>query len=86
MLRTYKARLKDNRVEWIDEIPDQQTPVQVYVTVLEEKSARAIPSRGHMMAESLKQLGRIGAFSDISDAETWQRQIRRDRQLPIRND
>ncbi len=36
MLRTYKAILHDNQVEWLEQPPEKSSAVQVYITVLEE--------------------------------------------------
>ena len=45
MLRTYKAILHGDHVEWLDQRPEQTQPVPVHITPLEdaplETSARA---------------------------------------------
>ena len=38
------------------------------------------------MVSALNKLAEIHAFADIADPETWEREIRLDRQLPGRHD
>jgi hypothetical protein len=42
--------------------------------------------RGAMMAAALGELARIGAVCEIEDPAGWEREIRRDRPLPGRDD
>ena len=84
MQRTYEAILSNDRVDWTGEAPDQKKPVRVQVTILED-----IPQaqdRGRKMAEALKKLAKIDAFSSIGDPVAWQREMRRERPLPGRKD
>ena len=67
MLRTYKAILHDNQVEWLEQSPEKSGAVQVYITVLEEPAPEPLPKRGRAMAEALAELARRGAFAEISD-------------------
>ena len=50
MLRTYKAILHDNQVEWLEQPPEKSGAVQVYITVLEEPAPELLPERGRVMA------------------------------------
>ncbi|MBF0132906.1 MAG: hypothetical protein HQL75_10020 [Magnetococcales bacterium] len=42
--------------------------------------------RQHLLAESMEAATRLNPFQEISDPVTWQREIRRDRPLPGRED
>ena len=84
MLRTYKAILHDNQVEWLEQRPEQSGTVQVYITVLEEPAPELLPKRGRVMAEALAELARRGTFTEITDPVAWQRELRSERVLPDR--
>lgn len=83
MLKTYKAILRANRLEWSEGIPErlaEDRPVKVSVTIL-EGDARA----GEGMAEALEKLARLDAAPAIPDPVAWEREQREDRDLPGRN-
>ena len=82
-MRTYKALLQGNRLEWLEEAPAAQTdaPVSVYVTVLEHEPASEQQRRGHAMAALLEQLAERHTFAAIPDPVQWQRELRQDRPL-----
>jgi hypothetical protein len=84
-MRTYKALLHGDRLEWLEEAPEPQPdiPVRVHVTILEEASPE-VYARGHAMAALLEKLADRGTFAAITDPGTWQREIRQDRGLPGR--
>lgn len=86
MVRTYKALLRGNRLEWLEEAPESETnhPLSVQVTILEQGTAAEEVSRGQAMADLLEQLAARGALSDIADPVKWQRELRQDRPLPGR--
>ena len=86
MSRTYKAILKGDRLEWLDDAPKtSDLPWQVCVTLLEEELEENTEiskrSRGREMAEILAKLARIHAVDSIIDPVAWQREIRQDRLL-----
>lgn len=88
MLQTYKAVLKGNQLEWLGEIPEAlqaEQAVTVEVTILDEPAA-ARAERGRKMAEALRELAAINAFSHIDDPVAWQREMREDRPLPGRDE
>ena len=85
MLRTYKAILHDNQVEWLDQPPEQSGTVRVYITVLEEPAPELLPDRGRVMAQALAVLARRGTFADITEPVAWQREVRSERALPGRD-
>jgi hypothetical protein len=64
-----------------------------YLLFLEEKSgtfpkspAPAEDQRREALAEAFSELERLGTFAEITDPAAWQREIRRDRPLPGRED
>jgi hypothetical protein len=84
MLRTYKAILRDNQIEWLERPPEKSGTVQVYITVLEEPAPELLSKRGRVMAEALAELARRGTFAEITDPVAWQRELRSERALPDR--
>lgn len=85
---TYKALLKDDRLEWSDEAPDLsgvEQPVAVHVTILDQEALQSQrQAQGQRMAAALEQLAAMAAFTDIADPVAWQRETRQDRPLPGR--
>jgi len=84
MLRTYKAILRGDHVEWIEKPPERADPVQVHITLLEEETPKPLRERGRAMADALAELAKRGTFSAITDPVAWQREVRQDRTLPNR--
>ncbi len=84
MLRTYKAVLRDNQVEWLEQPPEKADAVEVYITVLEEPAPEPPPRRGRLMAEVLAELASRGTLAEITDPVAWQRELRSERVLPDR--
>ncbi len=88
MIMTYQALLKGDRLEWTEEAPrlqpDQQS-VKVYVTIVPEDEA-AVEARGRRMTEALEKLAELGTFAELKDPVEWQRELRRDRPLPGRDE
>jgi hypothetical protein len=44
------------------------------------------PSQGRKMAEILAEMAKINAIAEIDDPVQWQREVRKDRSLPGRNE
>jgi len=88
MMRTYKALLHGDRLEWLGEAPELQTdaPVSVHVMVLEQEPPTEVHARGHAMAALLEQLAERRTFSTITDPVRWQRELRQERVLPGREE
>ncbi len=89
MLRTFKATIKNNHVEWDKDIQGQinsESPIPVYITLLDESEQNDIEYQGKCMILALNQLVNINACTDITDPANWEREIRRERQLPGRQD
>lgn len=88
MRRAYKAMLRGDRVEWLDGAPDIDGAVQVFVTLSDGAGSgadQADQAEGKSAFESLQALADMGAFDDIDDPVAWQRELRRDRPMPLRD-
>jgi hypothetical protein len=86
MLRTYKAVLRGDRIEWVDRPPRAGKPVPVHVTLLEEEANAASTTRGSEMARILTSLAEAGGISAVPDPSEWQREMRSERRLADRGD
>ena len=84
MKRAYKAVLHGDRVEWLDGAPEAEGPLQVYVTISNLPDPE--DPEGQTTFEILQSLADMGAFAEIEDPVAWQREIRKDRPLPFRDD
>jgi hypothetical protein len=74
-------------LEWAEKVPEHLMTgqlIQVFVTVLDQ--APTLPNRGKRMAKFLERLAASNAFKDIADPVEWQREIRKDRPLPGREE
>jgi len=85
MLRTYRAILNGDRVEWRGEEPDATGALEVRITVLESTTLNQNGQRREQRIAALRQLAERGTLSELTDADDWQRQQRRDRPLAGRN-
>ncbi|MDJ0535251.1 MAG: hypothetical protein QNJ70_22650 [Xenococcaceae cyanobacterium MO_207.B15] len=88
MMRTFRAVLKGNWLEWQEEVNhclQSNSSVQVLVTILEEETPLKTKARGQQMAAILDKLAQARAFSGIEPL-VWQREVRQDRQLPGRTE
>lgn len=89
MLNTYKAVLKGNRLEWMEEGPElatEEEAVAVHVTILDQTMLKPRHStQGQEMAAALERLATRNALANISDPVSWQRETRQDRGLPNRD-
>jgi hypothetical protein len=91
MLRTYKAILRGNRLEWRGSVRQYlpiDRPVAVQVTILDEPLIEVNASekgQGARMAAALEQLAKTQALAEINDAASWEREARQERELPGRD-
>ena len=87
-LTTYKAILRGNRLEWLDEIPVEasaEAAIPVHITILQAEDApNGGESAGQRMAAALEQIATLDEAGSIADPLQWEREIRRDRSLPNR--
>lgn len=89
MLRTYKATIKNNYIEWDNnrnEIINSDSPVPVYITILDESEPENITDRGRSMVSALNMLVKLHAYEDVNDPVELIRSIRKERNLPGRED
>lgn len=86
MLMSYKAILQDNQLVWVGKPPKlASAPVEVYVTVVGELANETEQSqRIALMMATLRQLAELPERS-IVDPMAWERELRRDRELPYRS-
>lgn len=86
-METYRAILKGNRLEWVESEPtdlDAEQPVEV--TILPTVGESESNTQGQRMARALERLAEANAFADIKDPVAWQREVRKDRPLPGRDE
>lgn len=83
-MRTYRAILLKDQVQWREDSPSADTPVDVYITVLGPNEASSKASRGEEMAAALEDIAKAGGLQCDTDPVDWQRQVRADRDLPGR--
>jgi hypothetical protein len=90
MSKTYPGILRRNRIEWKGRGPEGLSPdqaVDVQVTIVGPPGESLSPAeRGRRMREALEAAARAGGFPGAPDGVEWQREIRRDRPLPGRDD
>lgn len=84
----YQAVLNGNQVEWIDEAPDSTGPARVEIIMKPEplESDEARRARRKIAVEALAELAAAGGIASIPDPAAWEREIRKDRPLPGRED
>lgn len=88
MLATYRAVLRGDQLEWVEEapqLPENRESVPVIVTIMPELEITP-DERRRRVADTLAKLAEIGAFAEIDDPVEWQREVRRDRPLPGRQE
>jgi hypothetical protein len=85
MPQSYLAILKGDRVEWVGAAPPTGDAVWVKVRLLPPLSPEDA-ARGARMLEVLNALAARGGVPEYGDPVEWQREIRKDRPLPGRED
>lgn len=86
-MQTYRAILKGNRLEWTDAEPPDLTEEQpVEVTIVDATDQMDTAERGRRMARALERLAASNALAHIKDPVAWQKEIRKDRPLPYRDE
>ena len=84
-----KAKLNEGKVEWSDTpAPSYLNGAELVVRVARPEKYSDLPKgeRGRRMAEALRELAKLNPFRDIADPVAWQREIRKDRKLPGRDE
>ena len=85
MRRTYKAILRDDRIEWLDGSPEIAEPISVDIIILDKAKQELSQAKEKTAGELLAILAKKGTFADIKDPVAWQREQRKDRPLPYRD-
>ncbi len=86
MLETYEATLQGNHLEWGDVRPSQAEANQkVRVTIFVHAEEPQVPN-GVEVAAIFNRLAAMNAFSSIDDPVAWQREERKDRPMPFREE
>lgn len=85
---SYEGVLRDNRIEWSGETPQQVSEseaVRVRVTILDKVPLPSTEdTQGSRMAAALAKIAARGSLCQIPDPALWERDIRQDRPLPGR--
>lgn len=88
MMPTYPATLRDGRIEWGQEGAPKLAPnesVQVYITIVASPLRQT--SNGAAMAAALEAIAKAGGPTGFpEDVVEWQREERKDRPLPGRDE
>ena len=85
-VRSYHAVLRGDCLEWSGRGPDASGPLDVVVTVTNRAEALPPEERRRRAAAALAEIAACGGISGIGDAVEWQRDLRRDRPLPGREE
>ena len=86
MPQVYRAILNGDLLNWIGPRPNAEGPVMVSITIVTEETPAEKEARRRQVAEALDQLAKMGGIKSISDPMAWQREVRRDRPLPGREE
>ena len=87
MSTTYKAILRGDRVEWLGDVPETNGGVTVEITVVNEAGASDVEAKRRAVAEALESLASRNTYAaEAVDPVEWQREIRKDRPLPGREE
>jgi hypothetical protein len=85
MLTKYQGILSGDRIVWEGERPDPEFPFRVEVVIL-GAPPMTDAERGRRMAAILERIAQSGPSGFPEDPVAWQREIRKDRPLPGRED
>jgi hypothetical protein len=87
MAQTFRAILKGDRVEWLGAAPETNGGVAVEITVVPQPSPANDPARGRRILETLNEIAARGtAAQAFGDPLEYQREVRKDRPLPGRDE
>lgn len=87
MVRQYKAIIRGDRLEWIDQPPVLGAAASVTITVDDgdDIQTKTRQPGDRTVLNILENLAEDGGIKGIPDPVAWQREIRRDRELPGRD-
>jgi hypothetical protein len=84
---TYKATVRGDRIEWEDDVPEEvrSRPALSVIVTIAEQTNEADKTAGRPMAAALERLAQQGGVRSISEPVQWQREQRKDRNIPDRS-
>lgn len=85
MSHSYRAILRGDRLEWLNERPETDRPLPVDVVVQDAPALGSERSDGALMAQALEELAAAPVYRRDRDPVRWQRMVREDRPLPGRD-
>ena len=86
MSRSYDAVLCGNCLEWKGSSPSLDQPLAVKVIVPDEDDAAVVEERRRQALAALEEIASRGGIRSIPDPMAWQRETRKDRPLPGRDE
>jgi hypothetical protein len=86
MATTYKAILNGDRLQWLGEAPETNGGIPVEIKVVSPSAPPDPADRGAAMAAALQKIADAGGVPEIPDPIAWQRETRKDRPLPGREE
>ncbi len=84
---SYEAILKGNELEWLGEKPEEthgKKPLHVQIVILEGATVQPRRPDPKAAAAALERMAAMGGVTSIPDPVAWQRETRKDRPLPGR--
>lgn len=85
MSRSYDAVLSGNCLEWKGSVPPNPQPLEVKVIVPDDEDGGWSEERQRKALAALEKIAAHGGLG-IPDPVAWQREIRKDRPLPGREE
>ena len=89
MYQTYDAVLHGDTIEWKGERPadlSQNEDIEIEIRIVKTTPLLSKAERGKRMAAALEEIAQRGTFAEITDPAAWEREIRKDRPLPGREE
>ena len=89
MTKTYPAVLRGGQIEWTGEVPPAGwglTPIPVRVVVDDAPPPLSDEERVRRRMAALDRLRELGTYEKFGDPIEWQRNERKDRPLPGRDE
>ncbi|HEX6749434.1 MAG TPA: hypothetical protein VF092_19215 [Longimicrobium sp.] len=86
MSQSYDAVLSGNCLEWRGRAPADDRPKAVKVIVPDDEDTAAPEERRGAALAALQEIASRGGIRSIPDPVAWQREVRKDRPLPGRDE
>jgi hypothetical protein len=85
-MQSYRPILEGDRIHWVDPPPESTGPIEVTIRILGPIPKEDLRARRARAVAALARLAAEGGIQSIPDPAAWEREIRRDRPLPGRED